>query len=518
MNNNNNENRNNYNDSYDMMRNSQTDFRTQGYEDISSNNVYSNSNNSNNGYSNPYTSGNAVNQRMAQPYTQEDTYNNVYSHSESTGYQNSTPNSVQPSNVYSSPISKEPKKKSGNGKFFAKVIVAALCFGIIAGTVMVGVNYAGSKLVGKQNSISSTSSNSSSSAVKTIDGTEVSTTYDVATVANNVMPAMVAINIKATETMQNPYSQFFGFGGYGGNDYQYEVEGSGSGIIISESDSELLIVTNNHVVDGATEINVVFIDEQSCPATVKGTDADHDLAVVSVKLSDIKDDTKKSIKIATLGDSDKIKLGQPAVAIGNALGYGQSVTVGYISALDREVQTTDNTMNLIQTDAAINPGNSGGALLDLNGNVIGINSAKYSDTDVEGMGYAIPISVAKPIIEDLMNNTHKAESERAYLGISGTDVTTSYSNAFGLPSGIYVSQVNSGSPAEKAGIKAGDVITSIGGREIKSMEGLQSQIQKYNIGDTIEVVLQRQQQNGGYTEKKVNVTLSSKAEAGIFEN
>jgi serine protease Do len=273
------------------------------------------------------------------------------------------------------------------------------------------------------------------------------------------------------------------------------------------------MVTNNHVVEDSNEINVVFVDGTSCSATIKGTDPDHDLAVVSVKLSDISQETKDAIAIATLGDSTTIQLGQPAVAIGNALGYGQSVTVGYISALEREVQMTDNTMTLIQTDAAINPGNSGGALLDMNGNVIGINSAKYSDTDVEGMGYAIPISVASPIIDDLINNTTVSEDQQAYLGIAGTDVTTSYSQSFGLPTGVYVSKVNSSSPAATAGIQAGDIITKFDGNEVSTMEGLQSKLKNKRAGDTVEITLQRQQANGDFNEETVKVTLGAKSDA-----
>lgn len=479
------------------------------------NNIYSNSN--------PYVNANSENDnpyQQTESYHKESEYRNVYNTSYGNNSQNPQGiNNIQP--VVGNNNHSQNKKSGKNKHFFMKVIVAGLCFGIVAGSVMLGMNYAGSKLLTDGSSSPSYSSSSTekknSTSLKTSEGGVINTTYDVASVANNVMPSMVSINMKATKTVENPYDQFFNFGYGYGNNYEQEVQGSGSGIIVSESDSELMIVTNNHVVEGADEINVIFFDESSYSATVKGTDADHDLAVVAVKISDLTEETKKAIKVATLGDSDSLQLGQPAIAIGNALGYGQSVTVGYISALDREVQTTDNTMNLIQTDAAINPGNSGGALLDMSGNVIGINSAKYADTDVEGMGYAIPISVAKPIIEDLMNGRQVSDSESPYLGIAGKGVDESYSNAFDLPSGVYVSQVNSGSPAEKAGIRAGDIIAEFDGKEITTMNDLQSQIKSHKIGDKVEIVVQRQQQNGGYKNQTVTATLSSKADAGITE-
>ena len=494
--------------------------------------------------SNPYHSTTTENSVNSNPYHSTTTENSVNSnpyHSTTTGYQpesseysyvyqRKTSSVSQPKgnisatqnpygdnvqNVYASP-KKSEKKKTRKSSFLLKAIVAGLCFGIVAGSVMVGINYAGNKLTtsSSNNTIATTSS------LKTVndnnsDKTAVSTTYDVASVAEKVMPAMVSINIKGTKTVQNPYSDYFNFGfGFGGNDsYQQEVSGSGSGIIISQNSSELLIVTNNHVVEDANEINITFNDKSTYSAKVKGTEADYDLAVVSVKVSDLSQDTKDKIAVATLGDSNKLKLGQPAVAIGNALGYGQSVTVGYISALEREVQMTDNTMTLIQTDAAINPGNSGGALLDMNGNVIGINSAKYSDTDVEGMGYAIPISDATPIIEDLMNNTNHADSRKAYLGIAGTDVTDNYSQSFGLPSGVYISKVTSGSPADNAGIQAGDILTKFDGNEVKTMSSLQAKLKGKKPNDSVEITVQRQQRNGGYKEVTVTVKLGAKSDA-----
>lgn len=488
---------NNYNDPFNGQ------YGNTNNNNNDNNNVYSNSPYNNADYQNPYSNTN-----IQQNITGTEYDNNLYSLS----------NASQSSYNNSYTIPKHTKKKGGS-KSALKIIAAALCFGIIAGGTMFGINYAGNELTNTSSTASSQSSNGkTASTIKNTSDGEVGTTYDVATVVQNVMPAMVSINIKATTQVENPYSQFFNFG-YGNNDtYEYQTEGSGSGIIISENSSELLIVTNNHVVEDATEINVTFVNEQSCSATVKGTDPDHDLAVISVKLSDIPQDTKAAISIATLGDSTKLQLGQPAIAIGNALGYGQSVTVGYISALEREVQMTDNTMSLIQTDAAINPGNSGGALLDMNGNVIGINSAKYTDTDVEGMGYAIPISVASPIIDDLINNTTVSESQQAYLGIIGTDVTTSYSQSFGLPAGVYISKVNSSSPAAKAGIQAGDIITKFDGKEISTMNGLQAKLKNKKAGDTVEITLQRQQANGDFKEETISVTLGAKSDAPESDN
>lgn len=442
----------------------------------------------------------------------------------SYSYRKSTPDvSTAPSNVYTSMPKTKKQKKNGSRKFFAKVIAAALCFGIVAGTVMTGINYAGSRFIPNNNNASSSSSltlsgssdkatikSTSDTKTKTDSSSKSETDSDVSSVVERVMPAMVSINVKATTTVQNPYRYFFSFGG--DDTYEQETTGSGSGIIISENESELLIVTNNHVVKGADEINVTFNDGSSCSASVKGTDADYDLAVIAVKLSAISNDTKGKIATAELGSSDDLKLGERAIAIGNALGYGQSVTVGYISALEREVQTTDNTMNLIQTDAAINPGNSGGALLDMSGKVVGINSAKYSDTSVEGMGYAIPISKAKPIIEDLINNTNNARASRAYLGVRGVDVNDSYSNSFGLPTGIYVSSVTEGSPASRAGIQAGDIIIKLNGEDISTMSQLQNKLKNMSAGDKAEITIQRQQRNGGYKEQTVTAVLGSAEE------
>ena len=320
---------------------------------------------------------------------------------------------------------------------------------------------------------------------------------DVSTIAENVMPSVVAINISAIVEQQGMF----------GCTQQYEAEGSGSGIIIGENDSELLMVTNNHVVSDATTVNVTFADGESYEAQVKSTDSDTDLAIVVVKLSDIKESTMNQIKIATIGDSDSLKVGEQVVAIGNALGYGQSVTTGIVSAKDRTNST--NTTPLIQTDAAINPGNSGGALLNMKGEVIGINSSKYSDTTVEGMGYAIPITAVQDRLDDLMNRQTREkvdESEKGYLGISCATVSSDVSEAYGIPEGVLVTDVASKSAAEKAGIKANYVITKIDGQSISSAEELTEKLNYYAVGETVPITYEYLKDDA-YVEKTVDVTL-----------
>ncbi len=316
-----------------------------------------------------------------------------------------------------------------------------------------------------------------------------------------VMPAMVSINITATEIVG---------GGFWGGQYEQEVQGSGSGIIISQTEDTLFISTNFHVIDGAKEISVCFIDGKYYEATVKGSDSDFDLAVISVPLSKIDADTISKIKVAVIGSSDKLNLGEPAIAIGNALGYGQSVTVGYISALAREVEMEDNTMTLIQTDAAINPGNSGGALLNIKGEVVGINSAKFASTEVEGMGFAIPISDAVPIINDIINETAIPENEQAQLGISGSTVEQSWVSYYGWPQGVYVSQVTKNSPADKYGIRANDIIVKFDGRDVASIDSLTEKLKKKRGGETVEIVIMRQDNYGKFEEKTITVVLGFK--------
>ncbi len=435
-------------------------------------------------------------QTYAQTAAQTQTYSNPYSY---------TPSAYTPNDF-------KPKKKNPTGKRWA-LSVAAICAALV---ISGGSFYAGAVYNGSSAS-SSTSQSQSSQTVANAntvnisnDSTEVSST--ITEVVEQAMPSMVAINTVTEESMNfsNPFFYYMF-----GDDYNqtYETSASGSGIIIAQNDTELLIVTNNHVIDGADKIAVQFIDDESYDATIKGTSADNDLAVIAVKLSDIKADTLGKIKVATLGSSETLKLGEPAIAIGNSLGYGQSVTVGYISAVEREVQISDNTMTLIQTDAAINPGNSGGALLNIKGEVIGINSAKYSDTSVEGTGYAIPISDAEPIINDLMSETHVSDEEKPYLGIFGQEVPESYRERFGWPEGVYVSQVSSGSPAALAGLEAGDIITGMNGQSISTMEDIQKILEDCKVGDKITLDITRSDRRGELKTGTLTATLIARGDA-----
>lgn len=321
---------------------------------------------------------------------------------------------------------------------------------------------------------------------------------DVTEVVKTAMPCVVSIT--------NLYS---------GTDWYGETtqeEASGSGIIVGETDDELLIVTNYHVIEGCDELSVQFIDDHEVLAYVKGTDSSNDLAVITVFLDDIEESTRGQIAIATLGDSDALQVGEPAIAIGNSLGYGQSVTTGVISALNREVVIDDNTSYLIQTDAAINPGNSGGALLNVKGEVIGINSNKIANYVIEGMGYAIPITTAKPVIEELMQHETKrkvSDNERSFLGISGTDVTSDVSATYDMPKGVYVAQVLENSAAESAGILKGDIIVAFEGETITTMSQLQGMLEYYAAGSTVDVTVMRQS-TGNYEEKTFSVTLGAK--------
>ncbi|HAP73374.1 MAG TPA: serine protease [Lachnospiraceae bacterium] len=327
---------------------------------------------------------------------------------------------------------------------------------------------------------------------------------DVSKVVDKVMPSMVSVYNNFTQTRQD----FFG------QTYSQQSQATGSGIIIGKTDTELLIVTNNHVVADADSLQVQFQDENTADASIKGTDETNDLAVIAVKLSDIKDDTMSKISIATLGNSDNLVLGEPVVAIGNALGYGQSVTTGVVSALNREItQENNETGTFIQTDAAINPGNSGGALVDLNGNVIGINSSKIGGSTVEGMGYAIPISKAEPIIESLMNQTTKekvSEDKQGYLGISGVSVTSQVSSAYNMPQGVYVAKVISGTGAADSDLKKGDIITAIEGSTVQSLEQLQKQLTYYEAGSTVTITVKRASANGEYKEQEIKIKLTDK--------
>lgn len=409
---------------------------------------------------------------------------------------------------------KQKKKWFHGGGFKQKMVrcvALALVFGLVAGGVFVGTGYAGMKALGIDNNSKAQTSDTKSVSTTKVTGTTTSTksgtttSSDISGIVDEVMPSIVAI----TNMTEVQYRDFFG------RVQNYEGESAGSGIIISQDDQYLYIVTNNHVVSDATTLTVCFYDDQTVSAEVKGTDSSSDLAVVAVKLSDISSDTMKAIKVATVGDSDSIKVGDTAIAIGNALGYGQSVTTGVISALNRGVTLEDETSGetvtngLIQTDAAINPGNSGGALLNVEGQVIGINSAKYSDTAVEGMGYAIPMSKAEPIINDLINREAVDESESAYLGISGADITEDVANTYNMPNGIYVTKVAEGSAAEKAGIQKGDILTEFDGKEVTSMENMQEILKYYKAGKKVKVKVQVAD-NSTYKEKELTVKLGKR--------
>ncbi len=434
-----------------------------------------------------------------------DTYNNSYS---SHGWRDES--TYNNENYYGN-IPPEPDKrrrqrkngsknnKNGMGKKAAKLVASAAVFGLVAGACFVGVSVAKDKLYPSTADRIETTSGTTSAKSETSSSGSSSSSSNVASVVNEVMPSVVSI----ASTIQS--SNYYGFG-------TQESEGAGSGFIVAKTKDNLMIATNNHVVSDATSLTVGFADDTTAKATVVGTDSSADLAVISVKIKDIKDSTASKIKVATLGSSDDLKVGEEVVAIGNALGYGQSVTTGVVSAKNREVSLTDGTMNLLQTDAAINPGNSGGVLINMDGQVVGINNAKLEDTSVEGMGYAIPITTAKTILTDLMNASSVSTKDAAFLGVVGRDINESYSSALGIPSGIYVSQVVSGSPAEKAGISAGDVITKFEGNNVSTMSGLKEKLALKKANTKVKITFKRANQSGTYEEKTVTVTLGKKSD------
>ena len=387
---------------------------------------------------------------------------------------------------------------------FLKITTYAAVFGLIGGMSFEGTTYISNKYINKSSVESSKTTSKSIEKTSTLSSTSTNTSSSdgVSGVSESVLPSIVAIDVKTTQTSTDVF----------GRTYEQDASGSGSGIIVAQDSKNIYIATNNHVVADASSVSVTFNDKSVYSATVKGTDSDSDLAVVEVPLSKLSADTLSNIKVATLGDSDKVKVGAQAIAIGNALGYGTSVTVGYISAKDREVSGEDNTMKLLQTDAAINPGNSGGALVDSSGAVIGNNSSKYADTSVEGMGFAIPINTAIPIINDIVKAQTVSEDEQAYLGIKGTNVTSEYAQYYNLPEGIYVSSVTSGSPADKAGIKKGDVIVKYKGKDVTTMDGLQEKMALCKAGDKAEITVKRAD-NGEYKSVTCSVTLGKKSDA-----
>ena len=503
---------------------------------------------------------------MAHPYSagrrmQENGYGNG---TNSSNFQNNTSFQEKPKYAHyevhqpqagnyaggSIPPKKPHKPKTahggGNGGFGKKAATAvdlAVIFGLVAGAVFQGVNIAADKYrdnnssstqIGKTETVTgtekSTDGSSTESSVKSI----VAESGTVAGVAQATMSSIVAITSVSVQEIPS----FFGYG-----TRQYQSAGSGSGIIVGENDSELLIATNNHVVSGATTLTVCFaggdvvgaeeetqamasgdsitdssdssVDvNNAVSAKIKGTDEENDLAVIAVEKSDIPEETMNEIKIAQMGSSDDLVVGEQVVAIGNALGYGQSVTSGWVSALNRTISTEDgDTSGLIQTDAAINPGNSGGALLNMKGEVIGINAAKYADSQVEGMGYAIPISKAEPILEELMNRETRDKiedtSKVGYMGIKAADLTTEAIQMYNMPAGAFLTEVTPGGAADKAGIKKGDIVVKLDGQKVSGKNDLVDKLQYYESGETVEVVIARAN-NGEYKEETVEVTLGSK--------
>ena len=453
---------------------------------------------------------------------------------------------------------KKTRRKKSGGRKLASTISLAVVFGLVAGVVFQGVNFFAAQYMGTTTADAepqietaqlAVSASSDDAASEGTDSSENGTadaaqsvsaqTGSVSDVAKAAMPTVVAITSVSIQEIPN-YFRAFGFG-YG-DTQQYSSEGSGSGIIVGENDDELLIATNNHVVDGATTLSVCFAGndvvnaeaetvnmssesdsdgdvnvEDAVSAKIKGTDETNDLAVVAVQKSDIPEDTLSQIKIAQLGDSDSVEVGEQVVAIGNALGYGQSVTSGWISALNRSISTSDGTTSdgLIQTDAAINPGNSGGALLNMQGEVVGINSAKYADSAVEGMGYAIPISKAQPILENLMNRQTRDkvedDSKAAYLGVTSADLSMEAIQMYDMPEGAFVIRVDKDSAAGEAGIQKGDIIVSFDGQTVSGREDLENKLAYYEAGESVDVVVSRAD-NGEYVQKTISVTLGNRSD------
>lgn len=423
------------------------------------------------------------------------------------------------------PGAQNPKKQSGTGKKLVLGICCGLLFGIFAGLGYEAVTTASGvvkesllKESGEaQNELSESDGTKNSpadeiaSTFQDWDGTNLvqTTVTDVTEVVKAVMPSVVSVNNKYVETTS-----------FWGQEFSSEGSSTGSGIIVGKNDTELLVVTNYHVVEAAEELSVQFADGSQVQAQMKGSDSDKDLAVIAVQLNDMESSTMSAIAIAQMGDSTQLTVGEPVIAIGNALGYGQSVTTGVVSALNRpiavsstssqtQVQDDMEVNTFIQTDAAINPGNSGGALLNSKGQVIGINSNKIGGSAVEGMGYAIPISDAQPIIEDLMTKQTRLrveEENRGFLGITGIDVVSEYSQLYGMPKGVYISSVSEGTGAAAAGLIRGDIITALNGEEIKSMDDLKDELSYYSAGTTVELTIM-QGSPTGYQAKNVSVTL-----------
>lgn len=432
----------------------------------------------------------------------------------------SSPYPYQSQNYYYNSGHENPEQKNGGShhqpkknpfmRTAALVTASALLFGVVAGGTMFGVNRA-AQLIFPEQAAETESTQTSQSTLASTPTVQASTSgensdgvviEDVSPIVEAAMPSVVAI----TNTMLYQNNTWYGA------TQTYEVPSSGSGIIVGQNDTELLIVTNNHVVEDSSSLQVTFIDESTVEANVKGTDSASDLAVIAVPLDKISADTKTQIKAATLGDSDALKMGEGVIAIGNALGLGQSVTVGHVSALNREIEVDGVTKTVIQTDAAINPGNSGGALLNSKGELIGINEAKYASTEVEGVGYAIPISLAKDIIDDLMSRTTKievAEEEQGYLGIQVQNIDSVTSKMYGMPEGVYVYKIMEDSAAAGSDLREKDIITKFDGETVHSNADLTELLTYYKAGTTVTLTVQSLE-NGQYVEREVQVTLKNR--------
>lgn len=492
------QNRSSYNGPYraneSQYYNSAPDSQTQG-------NGYPNGQPQNN----PYLNG----QSQENPYQSSQPQGNPYQGgpARQNYYNNPYPNN----RTHQGPNQKQ-RKKSGLAKKAGIVTAAALLFGVVSGGTMAGINALSNSFLSDATAETAESKEvapqtaPAQEAVASAQTAENSgaVVMDVSAIVEDVMPSMVSIDNTVLYTTQN---WFYG-------DQTYEVPSSGSGIIVGENDTELLIVTNNHVIEDSKEIKATFIDGTSIDAAVKGTDSAADLAVIAVPLDQIPDDTKSRIKPAVLGDSESLKMGQGVIAIGNALGYGQTTTVGYVSAVNRTIQVDESgaTKNVIQTDAAINPGNSGGALVNMNGEVIGINEAKTSATSVEGVGYAIPISEAQDIIKDLMNQKTRIAvdaEKQGYLGIQGTDVSEQDAALYGMPVGVFVYKVVEDGAASQSDLQEKDIITKIDNQSIRSMEELKNMLTYYESGTTVTMTIMRLE-NGQYAEKQVEIVLGSK--------
>ena len=441
-------------------------------------------------------------------------HDSAYSQQNSYGYVNNEDNNNEGRNEETGRKNSRARRKGSAFKRVVGISAAALLFGTVAGGTMFGVNNLATNLIQteeetvahskKASEVSTVELKEASTAVTTANSSSP-TVADVSPIVESAMPSVVAI--KGTTSVE-AYSWF-------GEDQSYDAASSGSGIIIGKNDTELLIVTNNHVVEDTKDLSVVFIDNEEVKAAIKGRDSDNDIAIIAVKLADIKPETIEKIGVAQMGDSDELKVGQGVVAIGNALGYGQSVTVGYVSAVDREVTTKDSSIkNLLQTDAAINPGNSGGALLNMSGEVIGINTAKYASTEVEGMGYAIPISKVKDIIADLSSKETRSdkvdEAKQGYLGIQGKNIGEEVAEAYDMPRGVYVYKIVENSSAANSDLREKDIITKIDAQSVKSMEDLKDILSYYKSGEKIKLTVQRLN-DSTYEEKEIEITLSDRS-------